>query len=216
MPNEIQLADLLAAPGSITKKPSKRDRDFFLMSRRGWSPEDIAVRNNTSVPVVKAALDRYALYRDSLANEEIDLDLNAMAARLIPKAEKVLTGAMGATVSKTFTKGKKTFTRAVPDHGTRLKAIETMRSMVEAARPKGGGIQINTQVNNGKNGEPARVVKFDFESRVRMARESKGLANDDAPITAEYEDEMTQNIDESEEEFGDDEDDEEDEDEDDE
>lgn len=169
-------------------KPSKKDKERYLLSRRGWTTEQLAARENVREPAIKDSIARYQLYRDSLAIDEQDLHIAEMTSRLMPGAEKVLAGAM--TAKRTIYTGKKA--RQVIDHDTRIRGVETLKSFMEAVRPKGGGISINTQVNNGRgeNGNGSgRISGFDFESRLRKIRAEEGLSNDDERITdADYED----------------------------
>lgn len=182
---------LITSKPERTAKPSKKDKDRYLLSRRGWTTEQLAARENVKEPVIKASIERYQLYRDSLAIDEQDLHIAEMTSRLMPGAEKVLAGAMKAErVVLVSTRGSKTITKKVVDHDTRIKAVETIKSLMETGRPKGGGININTQVNNGRGegGAPLAVRGFDFEARLRNIREKKGLVNDEAIPDAEFED----------------------------
>lgn len=169
-----------------TAKPSKKDRDRYLLSMRGWTAEQLAARENVKEPVIKDSIMRYQLYRDSLNIDAQDLSIAEMTQRLMPGAEKVLAGAMQA--KRTIYSGKRA--RQVVDHDTRIRGVETLKSFMEAVRPKGGGININTQVNNGNQGggAPTATRGFDFEARLRNIREKKGLVNDEVIPDAEFED----------------------------
>lgn len=173
-----------------TAKPSKKDKERYLLSRRGWTTEQLASRENVKETVIKDSIARYQLYRDSLAIDEQDLHIAEMTSRLMPGAEKVLAGAMKAERVMIVTKGGKSTTKKVVDHDTRIKAVETVKSFMETVRPKGGGININTQVNNGNQGggAPTATRGFDFEARLRNIREKKGLVNDEVIPDAEFED----------------------------
>jgi len=74
------------------------------------------------------------------------------------------------------------------DHSTRLAAVSMVKEFIETGRPKGGGIQINTQVNNPGGGPTPTVISkgFDFESHLREIREKKGLGNEVAIIDAKF------------------------------
>lgn len=172
-----------------TAKPTKKDRDRYLLSMRGWTAEQLAARENVKETVIKDSIMRYQLYRDSLNIDAQDLSIAEMTSRLMPGAEKVLAGAMKAERVMIVTKGGKSTTKKVVDHDTRIKAVETVKSFMETVRPKGGGININTQVNNGNQGggAPAATRGFDFESRLRNIREAKGLGNDEIIIDADVE-----------------------------
>lgn len=187
------LALIQAAPmsrESRNSKPSKKDRDRYLLSRRGWTAEALAGREGVKEHIIKASIEKYQLYRDSLDVTEQDLVLAEMTSRIAPKAEKVLSDAMKAEHTVNVGRGQKVIMKKVADHTTRIKAVETWKSIVETGRPKGGGIQINTQVNNGKDGAgtPTSTRGFDFEARLRDIRERKGLKNDESVIEADFDD----------------------------
>lgn len=180
----LQLARITTIP-----KPSKKDKERYLLSRRGWSAEMLAARDSVKEHVIKQSIDRYQLYRDSLAVDEQDLAISEMTARLMPKVEKVMTDAMKAEHMVNVGRGQQVIMRKMADHATRIKAIETVKAFIETGRPKGGGIQINTQVNNNKDGNtaPGATKGFDFEARLRDIRERKGLTDGSKVIEGEYE-----------------------------
>lgn len=184
------LALLSKPPAKLSKAPQRRDKDFWLMRKRGWTDEQLAVRFNCKPETVKACVDRYELWRANFANDEVDLEVNQMLMRVLPKAEKVLKDGMAATKVEINTRGKKVISKRVADHHVRFKAVEMAQSFMEATKPKGIGVQVNTQVNNpgGQQGGPQAPQGFDFESRVRQLREKRGLSNNDDFVDGEYED----------------------------
>lgn len=173
------------------RKPTKKDKDIYLLSRRGWTLDALSTHYHLKPTTIKASIDRYQLYRDSLGNDEIDLSLNELASRVMPKVEKVLTEAMKADHVVNVGRGRQVIMKKVADHATRLKSVEMVKSIMEISRPKGGGININTQVNNGRGegGGTAAPRGFDFEARLRDIRASKGITDGSAVIDAEFEDE---------------------------
>jgi hypothetical protein len=93
---------------------------------------------------------------------------------------------MTAMKSETVHRGKKVISTRVIDHHTRIKTLDSFKSLLEAVRPKGVGVQVNTQINNPAN-QPAAVPRgFDFESRLRMIRKEKGLTDDEGMIDGEF------------------------------
>jgi hypothetical protein len=181
------LALLSRSPVSLGK-PQKKDRDLWLMKKRGWSDDQLATRFNVSIDAVRKAVDRWELHRASFANDEIDIAINQMAVSLLPKAQRVLEQGMMAQKTQTVHKGKKVISTRVIDHSTRIKTLDSFKSLLEAVRPKGVGVQVNTQINNPAN-TPAAVPKgYDFESRLRLIRQEKGLTNDEGTLDADYED----------------------------
>lgn len=155
---------------------------------RGWSDDQLATHFSVSIDKVRQAIDRWDLHRASFTNEEIDMAINHMAVSILPKAQKVFEQGLTAQKSEVFYKGKKAITRKVADHHTRIKTLDSFRSLIEAVRPKGVGVQVNTQINNPANQVPETPRGFDFESRLRMIRQEKGLTNDEGTQDADYED----------------------------
>ncbi len=179
------LALITRSPVSLGK-PQKKDRDLWLMKKRGWSDDQLATTFNVSIESVRKATDRWELHRCSFANDEIDMSINQMAAALLPKAQKVLADGMSAMKTETTHRGKKVISTRVIDHHTRIKTLDSFKSLLEAVRPKGVGVQVNTQINNPAN-QPAPVPKgYDFESRLRMIRQEKGLTNDEGTLDGEF------------------------------
>lgn len=185
------LALIEAAPPSRdarSKKPSKKDKDRYLLSRRGWTTEALAGRENVKEDVIKASIERYQIYRDSLAVDEQDLAIAEMTSALMPQVQKVLTDAMKAEHTVNVGKGQRVIMRKVADHATRMEATKTVKSFIETGRPKGGGIVVNTQVNNQAGGQPqpGAAKGFDFESHLRDIRAAKGLGNEATVIDAKF------------------------------
>lgn len=179
------LALLSRSPVSLGK-PTKKDRDLWLMKKRGWSDDELATRFKVSIDAVRKSIDRWELHRASFANEEIDMAINQMAVAILPKAQKVLADGMTAMKTEITTKGQKVIRTRVIDHHVRIKTLDSFKSLLEAVRPKGVGVQVNTQINNPAN-QPATTPKgFDFESRLRMIRQEKGLTNDEGTLDGEF------------------------------
>lgn len=186
---------LITRPTASLGKPTRKDRDIWLMKKRGWSDADLATRFKVGIDKVRLAIDRWELYRASFANDEIDLEINQMATRILPQAEKVFKEGMKATKTQVVHKGKKVISTRVADHSTRIKTLDSFRSLLEAVRPKGVGVQVNTQINNqGKEASTAAPKGFDFESRLRMIRADKGLSNEESVQDGEYSDEESGDV----------------------
>ena len=183
------LALLSRSPVSLGK-PQKKDRDLWLMKKaRGWSDDQLATRFNISIDKVRQAIDRWELYRACHTNEEFDMEVNRMAFGLLPKAQKVMEQGMTAMKTETVHRGKKVISTRVIDHHTRIKTLDSFKALLEAVRPKGVGVQVNTQINNPSgNTAPTTSRAYDFESRLRIARKEKGLTNDEGTQEGDFED----------------------------
>lgn len=181
----------LLKPDREMKKPTKRDQMIWLAWKRGQTAETIAAHNHMKEPQVRAAIDRWQLFADVHSNEQVDLKYNQMFEEIIPMQKKVLLDAMKADHVVNVGRGKQVIMRKMADHTTRLESLKTAKALMEISRPKGGGININTQVNNDRGGVAAANAPrgFDFEARLRDIRASKGIEDAGAVIDAEFEDE---------------------------
>ena len=191
------LALLEEKPTSV-RKPNVRDKNIWILASKGWSDDQLAVRFKISVVAVQEAKVRWMLYAASLNPESQDLAISEMFGRLLPKTEKVMTEAMKAEHLINVGRGREVIMKKVADHATRLKSVEMVKTIIEVTRPKGGGITVNTQVNNGRGeagGANTSSKGFDFEARLRDIRERKGLANEaDDVVDAEFVDEETDEL----------------------
>lgn len=185
MGNELSL--IVRSPASLGK-PMKKDRDIWLMKKCGWTDDHLATRFGVTIDKVRLAIDRWELHRSSFANEEIDMAINQMAVSILPKVQKVLEQGLTAMKTETVHRGKKVISTRVIDHHTRIKTLDSFKGLIESVRPKGVGVQVNTQINNPGKEQPVTPRGFDFESRLRMIRQEKGLTNDEGTQEGDYED----------------------------
>jgi len=185
------LALLESPPGFITRT-TKRERELWLMRKKGWTDDQLAARFHMKETDVKAAIGRHELWRAQFDNAEVDLEVNRMIiGKVLPEMGKVLLDGMKATTMENFGRGKKVIMRKVADHATRLKSVEMAKTIMDTTRPRGGGIQLNQQFNNPsgqQGGGEGGGRGFDYETRLRQIRESKGISNDAGIPDAEFED----------------------------
>jgi hypothetical protein len=190
MATNTSLALLESPPGFITRT-TKRERELWLMRKKGWTDDQLAARFHMKETDVKAAIGRHELWRAQFDNAEVDLEVNRMIiGKVLPEMGKVLLDGMKATTMENVGLGKKVIMRKVADHATRLKSVEMAKTIMDTTRPRGGGIQFNQQINasGGQQDGAASGRGFDYETRLRQIRESKGIANDAGIPDAEYED----------------------------
>lgn len=127
-------------------------------------------------------------YMASVSNEEVDFAINQVVLQQITGVGKVIQKAMGAErrierkVGKKKNGEDKYRVVKLPDHDTRLKAVETLKTFADLTRPKGGGITLNanTQVNNGMASSSGEVIRGrSFEDIVRRKRHADKPEEDD-------------------------------------
>ena len=154
------------------------------------SVDEIATQTGCNLAQVQDSLQRYEMARAEVSNEEVDMAINQTVLKSMEATQKVFSEALRAKhVNVTYDKNNKKIKQTLPDHATRLKAVDTIKNLMDAVRPKGGGITVNanTQVNNGNGGIPVAPRSFDFEARLRDIRERKGLKNDGGVIDGDFE-----------------------------
>lgn len=160
-----------------SKKLSRTDKFRVYLYRKGVSVEEIATQTGCNLVQVQDSLQRYEMARAEVSNEEVDMAINQTVLKSMAATEKVFSEALRAKhVNITFDKNNKKIKETRPDHATRLKAVDTIKNLMDSVRPKGGGIIVNanTQVNNGggQSGyEGGRGLSF--EDRIRRRRKQR-------------------------------------------
>lgn len=168
-----------------TMRVTSVDRRVYLLFRNGVSTPEIAARLKMKEERVMDSIQRYEIHRSEFSNEMIDLALNQMVMGAIPRSEKVIIGAMNATRPEKVMQGKKMIIKQVADHSTRMQAVELVKTIAEVARPKGGGLVLNQQFNNGGQPAAGRSLGRTFEERVRKNRQRMGVLEDADTLEAE-------------------------------
>lgn len=175
-----------------TKKLSRTDKFRVYLYRKGVSVDDIATQTGCNLVQVQDSLQRYEMARAEVSNEEVDMAINQTVLKSMEATQKVFSEALKANhIDITYDKKNQMKKQIRPDHATRLKAVDTMKNLMDSVRPKGGGITVNanTQVNNGNVNSPNAPRAFDFESRLRDIRKRKGLDINEHVIDGEVVDE---------------------------
>lgn len=175
-----------------SKPPSRSDRVRWHLFKQNISPEDIASRENVKLTAVWDSIQRMEAYKNLHSDEEVNMQINAIVIEQAKTVGKVIGRAMQAKHTVTVKSGKVGKERwrstKVDDHATQLKGVEAFRALVEATRPKGGGVNIAVQNNNGNGGGAAtsRERGNTFEERVRRMRERKGITSSDDVVEGEF------------------------------
>ena len=147
-----------------------------MFAGKNMTIEDIAEREHVTVLRVQESIDRMKEYSFRHSNEVVALRVNELFIQKIEKMGKVFD--RGLMAKKSIRVGRDKF-KDVPDVAMQLKAVETIKSMQEIAQPKAPLVQNNTQFNNNLN-SPGYQPGMSFESRLRIAREKRGMKNEEA------------------------------------
>lgn len=155
--------------------PGKADLRRYVMHKvHGMSPEEIAERTKCSPIAVQESINYVTEYKGYYSNELLQTKIIEVTMEHMEQVGKVWTGGLNA-------KKKEKDGRVVADTTTRLKTVESIRSMVEVVQPKAPGVQLNQQFNNPAGGPGGQFSPgMSFESRLRAIREKRGLKNEDA------------------------------------
>lgn len=172
-------------------KPTIKDRQRWYLWKQEKPIEEIAARDRVGEDTIRKSIDAVEIYRMSGAYEEVDISWNHMALRLVEDQESVLRSAMVAESWRTMKDGTEI---PIPDHATRLKAIEVVKDLAVVSRPKAPMNQVNVQTNvaNGTHGSNGGGLSF--ESRLREIRERRGMGQlgSGQPLLIESAPEQTQ------------------------
>lgn len=111
------------------------------------------------------------------SNDEVDMAINQLVLKSIDATGRVFSDAMKAKiVVHTRSKGGRNYKTDTPDHATRLRAVDSIKGLMEVVRPKGPGIAIQ---NNNQFGGSGAVAPVDgargmsFEDRIRRRRQQR-------------------------------------------
>lgn len=180
---ELALAKTLPQPATRStiekraKKLSRTDRARAYFKRKGYSPEEIAIKTGGSLVQVQASLERYELARMEASNDEVDMAINDLVLKSLDATGKVFSDAMKAkVVVYTRSKGGRNYKTDSPDHATRLRAVDSIKGLMEVVRPKGPGIAIqnNNQFGGGGAAAPVDGARgMSFEDRIRRRRQQR-------------------------------------------
>lgn len=170
------------------RPPNKRDeRRYFAIVGSGKSIDQVALEDNVSPDAVQYSLDRVNMWKARHSNEMVALKINEATMNQMGGVEQAFATGLKAKKIERLGGGK---TRMVEDVGMQMKTVDTMRGLLELTQPRAPLIQNNTQVNRYGAGAPGSYTSgMSFESRIREARERRGLKNEDEEmIEAEYQD----------------------------
>lgn len=154
-------------------KPGRMDiRRWVMATVSGMSTAEIATRTGVSPQIAQASIDRVKEYRGFYSNDLLQSRLIEVAMDQLGNVGKVWNRGMKAT--KRDNKSQ----RMVADVLVQLKTVDSVRSFVETVQPKGPGIQLNQQFNNGGGGNGHGTgTGMSFEARLREQRAKRGLTN---------------------------------------
>ena len=190
----------------------KDRRRWWLHVGKGLSVEEIANLEKVAPTTVQGSIDCMEMYKFSMQNEMLNMKVVETALQQMDSVGVVLQESMKAkkVVHVNAETGK---IQEVADTAMRLKAVETVRSFIETIQPKGPGIQLNQQFNNGAAGAGISSG-MSFEAVLRKKREERGMINGQGINESGVEESVEDSVSREFAEFGGDEEDEDDEDED--
>jgi len=170
------------------QKPTVRDRQRWYLWRSEKPLEEIAARERASVETIRKSIDRVEAYRFIASVEEVDVAYNHLALNLIEDQENTLRSAMVAETWRTFPDGRQ---ESIPDHLTRLKAIDTARELIEVTRPRVPSTQVNVQQNVASGVGASGGMSFEQRLReIRAKREVQQIPGNN-PMLLEAPPQMT-------------------------
>ncbi len=170
----------IANPRKVSVPGPKDWKRWKLRHLANLTEEEIAARESISIVKVKDSLLRVADWQFERSSPAVDSKLNEMILSRIPNVGEAIDEALRAM--RIAADG---VTEEV-DHSIRLKAIDTLKSLSELTRPKGGGPTINVNQQN----QQLNIVggqSRSFEERLRSIREKNHLKNEEAVIDVEPE-----------------------------
>lgn len=184
------------APTPLTDIDMARWFDF----RAGTSAEEIATRENVKLETVMASLSRMRAHQERNSQTSAETAVRELFLERLPQAAGVFIDAMNATTTATRTEvvhefnedtGRnewvdKEVTEQVPDHQLRLKAVDSLKALLQSVQPKTPMVQVDarsqTNFNNGLLGAGAASPEsqqraISFESIMRQRRLEMGLSD---------------------------------------
>lgn len=193
--------------GKITKK----DRERWRKWREGQTDEEIASNERVSVLTVRASIQHFLAYQDSVSHEAVDMKANELAIHTLDQLKSVIDDVIVAEKDQTYTaEDGSEKVRQVPDLKMRLTAFDKITKLIQSVRKSENGITVNqNNIQNNVNLGGKRGLTM--EERIRTLREKNQLKNDATILDAqlldeeddddeEYEDEEDSELEDAEEE----------------
>lgn len=140
------------------------------------SEEEIAARLKMKPDKVKQAITAFEQARASVNNEIVDMAVNTEALIALDGVGDDLRDARQALrwTGAYDSIGDPIFER---DHSLMLDSVTALGALVEKTRPKGGGVTVNTAIqNNGSNGGGQGQGRS-FEALLREAKAQRQLTD---------------------------------------
>jgi len=172
----LSIINRLKAPRKAMPSPGDTDlRRWYMHDSLGLTEEQIAKRENTSVPIVQASLEYVKEWKFRNSSAFLDTKFIEIITDQLDDVALVYQRGMKATkvVHIDRETGKIT---SKPDMAMQLKTATEIRSAIETIHPKGPLIQNNQQNNFGSSGG-GYGGGMSFEAILRKKREEKGLIN---------------------------------------
>jgi len=130
--------------------------------------EDIAVQDHVSVDTVRTSIKAVEIRKQLCSIHEVETAEAQLLLDTIPLQQKALTEALVATQIVMGTKGR---VKEVPDHTTRMRAVDVLTQKSASLRPQ-MKIAPTTQVNVN-TGNQTLVNGIAYEDRMRQIQEKR-------------------------------------------
>lgn len=185
----------------VSKNPGPIDRRrWFMHIGLSMTVEEIANQEDCNPVIVQRSIDCCKEYRYRCSNEMVALRVNEVVLGQLAGVGTVF--GQGLKAKKLVPAGHGEY-KSVADIAMRLKTVETMKSLQEISQPRAPVIQNNAQFNNNFPGGGSSAPGMSFEARLRIARERRGMVNDEAANVIDAEEaDIDQTLDEEMEDMG--------------
>lgn len=181
----------LVTTGFATNRMTPRAMDLkrWVMHKTGMPLEEIASRTRSSLVLCQTSIEFVEQYKRAYSPDLLSTKVIQVTMDRMDKVGKVWDEGLKAKRYQEVGNGKRRRTVQVVDHSERRKTVESIKNLMETVQPRGPGIQVNQQFNNGHSGDgPHRGPGMSFESRLRHIREQKGLGNEERDVIPDAED----------------------------
>lgn len=152
--------------------PPIHRRHYIQHKILGQSLEEIASREKCSVKHVERSIEQFEIFQAVYSVEQVVIGQAAIVLKNVELEQRVLASALEAKRSVIVRRdGQEVLEESdVPDHETRLHAVEIINKKIESIMPKGGGISISQNVSNQVS---APSITMSFEDRLRQIKEKR-------------------------------------------
>lgn len=194
--------------GSLRSPITELDRDRYFDFLAGVSAEELAARENVRLPTIERSLDKMRSHTQVHSQQSAELAVREVVISQLAGASAAFTEALTATIPVTKMVMKRRWddrtgeeveymdeeVTLVPDHATRMKAVDSLQKLLVGIQPKTPLIDARSQniFQPGTGGQAALPAgspanSLSQEAVVRAIRSARGLSlgdgQSDSPIS---------------------------------